>query len=57
VGIDNARFKKPVTPGDQLILNVSLLRQVRGIGKFAAHATVDSVLVTEAELMCTIKQG
>ena len=57
VGIDNARFKKPVIPGDQLILNVSMLRQVRGIGKFAAHATVDNVLVTEAELMCTIKQG
>src|SRR6185503_9912687 len=50
VGIDNARFKKPVIPGDQLILNVSLLRQVRGIGKFDAHATVDGVLVTEAEL-------
>jgi len=57
VGIDNARFKKPVIPGDQLILNVSMLRQVRGIGKFAAHATVDGVLVTEAELMCTIKKG
>jgi 3-hydroxyacyl-[acyl-carrier-protein] dehydratase len=57
VGIDNARFKKPVIPGDQLILNVSMLRQVRGIGKFAAHATVDGVLVTEAELMCTIKEG
>jgi 3-hydroxyacyl-[acyl-carrier-protein] dehydratase len=57
VGIDHARFKKPVTPGDQLILNVSMLRQVRGIGKFAAHATVDNVLVTEAELMCTIKEG
>ena len=57
VGIDHARFKKPVTPGDQLILNVSMLRQVRGIGKFAAHATVDGVLVTEAELMCTIKEG
>ena len=57
VGIDHARFKRPVTPGDQLILNVSLLRQVRGIGKFAAHATVDNVLVTEAELMCTIKEG
>ena len=56
VGIDNARFKKPVIPGDQLILNVSMLRQVRGIGKFAAHATVDGVLVTEAELMCTIKE-
>ena len=57
VGIDHARFKRPVTPGDQLILNVSLLRQVRGIGKFAAHATVDNLLVTEAELMCTIKEG
>jgi len=57
VGIDHARFKRPVTPGDQLILNVSLLRQVRGIGKFAAHATVDNVLVPEAELMCTIKEG
>jgi 3-hydroxyacyl-[acyl-carrier-protein] dehydratase len=57
VGIDHARFKRPVTPGDQLVLNVSLLRQVRGIGKFAAHATVDNVLVTEAELMCTIKEG
>jgi 3-hydroxyacyl-[acyl-carrier-protein] dehydratase len=57
VGIDNARFKRPVIPGDQLILNVSMLRQVRGIGKFAAHATVDGVLVTEAELMCTIKEG
>jgi len=56
VGIDNARFKKPVTPGDQLILNVTMLRQVRGIGKFAAHATVNEVLVTEAELMCTIKE-
>lgn len=56
VGIDNARFKKPVTPGDQLILNVAMLRQVRGIGKFAAHATVNEVLVTEAELMCTIKE-
>jgi 3-hydroxymyristoyl/3-hydroxydecanoyl-(acyl carrier protein) dehydratase len=33
-----------------------MLRQVRGIGKFAAHATVNEVLVTEAELMCTIKE-
>jgi 3-hydroxyacyl-[acyl-carrier-protein] dehydratase len=57
VGIDNARFKKPVTPGDQLVLNVSMVRQVRGIGKFASHATVGGVVVTEAELMCTIKEG
>jgi 3-hydroxyacyl-[acyl-carrier-protein] dehydratase len=57
VGIDHARFKKPVIPGDQLVLNVSMLRQVRGIGKFAAFATVNDVVVTEAELMCTIKEG
>jgi 3-hydroxyacyl-[acyl-carrier-protein] dehydratase len=57
VGIDNARFKRPVIPGDQLMLNVSLLRQVRGIGKFAAFAKVHDTVVTEAELMCTIKEG
>jgi 3-hydroxyacyl-[acyl-carrier-protein] dehydratase len=57
VGIDGARFKKPVIPGDQLVLKVNMLRQVRGIGKFAAQATVDDQLVTEAELLCTLKAG
>jgi len=56
VGIDNARFKKPVTPGDQLILEVKMGRQVRGIGKFQAQARVGGIIVTEAELMCTIKE-
>lgn len=56
VGIDNARFKKPVTPGDQLILDVTMGRSVRGIGKFAAQARVGDSVVTEAELMCTIKE-
>jgi 3-hydroxyacyl-[acyl-carrier-protein] dehydratase len=56
VGIDNARFKKPVMPGDQLMLEVSVLRNMRGIGKFAARARVGDVLVAEAELMCTIKE-
>lgn len=55
VGIDGARFKKPVGPGDQLILKVSLLRQLRGIYKFSAAAEVDGVLVAEAELMCTMR--
>lgn len=55
VGIDNARFKKPVRPGDQLILDVTMLRSVRGIGKFGGKARVGDTLVTEAELMCTIK--
>jgi 3-hydroxyacyl-[acyl-carrier-protein] dehydratase len=56
VGIDNARFKKPVMPGDQLILDVDMLRIVRGIGKFAAQARVNDAVVSEAELMCTIKE-
>jgi 3-hydroxyacyl-[acyl-carrier-protein] dehydratase len=56
VGIDNARFKKPVIPGDQLILDVSMLRSVRGIAKLTAQARVGETVVTEAELMCTIKK-
>jgi len=56
VGIDRARFKRPVVPGDQLKLNVTLLRQVRGIAKFTAIATVDEAVVAEAELLCTIKE-
>jgi 3-hydroxyacyl-[acyl-carrier-protein] dehydratase len=56
VGIDNARFKKPVMPGDQLILQVDMLRIVRGIGKFTARARVGEAMVTEAELLCTIKE-
>jgi 3-hydroxyacyl-[acyl-carrier-protein] dehydratase len=56
VGIDNARFKKPVIPGDQLILDVDMLRIVRGIGKFDARAKVGDAVVTEAQLMCTIRE-
>ncbi len=52
VGIDAARFKKPVTAGDQLHLHIELLRQIRGIWKFKAEARVEGVLVAEAELMC-----
>lgn len=55
VGIDNARFKRPVEPGDQLMLNINLVRCLRGIWKFNAHATVNDVVVCEAELMCTVK--
>jgi 3-hydroxyacyl-[acyl-carrier-protein] dehydratase len=56
VGIDGARFKRPVVPGDQLRMEATLLRSVRGIWKFAAKATVDGQLACEAELMCTLKQ-
>jgi len=56
VGIDRARFKKPVVPGDQLVLDVAMIRSVRGIGKFTAEARVGDGVVTEAELLCTIKE-
>ncbi len=55
-GIDGARFKRPVEPGDQLILEVTLLRSKSGIYKFAARATVDGALAVEAELMCTMRK-
>ena len=52
VGIDGARFKKPVMPGDQLHLHVEILRQMRGIWKYKAEARVEGQVVAEAELMC-----
>ncbi|WP_222428792.1 3-hydroxyacyl-ACP dehydratase FabZ [Denitratisoma sp. DHT3] len=55
VGIDNARFKRPVSPGDQLIFEVSISANRRGIWKFAAVAKVDDQVAAEAELMCTVR--
>ncbi len=55
VGIDNARFKKPVTAGDVLKLSVIINRQVRGVWKYTAQALVENQVVAEAELMCTIR--
>lgn len=55
-GIDSARFKRPVEPGDQLMLEVELSRAKAGIYKFAARATVAGELAVEAELMCTMRQ-
>ncbi|WP_246540158.1 3-hydroxyacyl-ACP dehydratase FabZ [sulfur-oxidizing endosymbiont of Gigantopelta aegis] len=52
VGIDKARFKRPVNPGEQLILKVDVIKNMRGVWKFAAVATVDDQLVASAELMC-----
>ena len=55
VGIDEARFKRPVGPGDQLVLEVLLERKVRGIWKFDAKARVGEALVAEAKIMCTVR--
>ena len=55
VGIDNARFKRPVEPGDQLILEVELDRIKGGIYKFKGVARVDTNVACEADLMCTMR--
>jgi 3-hydroxyacyl-[acyl-carrier-protein] dehydratase len=54
VGIDRARFKKPVVPGDQLELVVNLERQLRGIGRFSCEARVDGEIVAEATILCAV---
>ena len=54
-GIDNARFKRPVVPGDQLIFDVEITHAKRNIYKYKARASVDGELAAEAELMCAIK--
>ncbi len=54
-GIDRARFKKPVMPGDQLVLEVSIERTVRNVVKYAGKAYVGDALVAEAELLCTLR--
>ena len=56
VGIDGARFKKPVTPGDQLILEVDAGRTGRGIAKFTAVAKVGTAVVAEAGLLCALRE-
>lgn len=56
VGIDGARFKRPVSAGDQLIIKVEILRSMRGVWKFKALAEVEGQLAAEAEIMCTIRE-
>ncbi len=57
VGIDAARFKRPVGPGDQLRMEVEILRSSRGIYKFKSRGLVDGDIVVEAELMCTMRSS
>lgn len=54
-GIDGARFKRPVEPGDQLVMDVSLDRMKAGIFKFKGTARVGEAIACEAELMCTMR--
>ncbi len=55
-GIDRARFKRPVEPGDQLMLHVTFDRMKAGIVKFTTEARVGDAVVAEAELMCTMRR-
>ena len=55
VGIDEARFKRPVIPGDQLLLEVSMERNARGLWKFAGEARVGDVVAAEAKILCTLR--
>lgn len=54
-GIDNARFKRPVVPGDQLVFHVRLDKHKRDLWKFAATASVDGDLACEADMLCVLK--
>ena len=55
-GVDNARFKKPVIPGDQLHLNVSIERKIKGFWKYNGAALVENEIVAEAEITCILKE-
>ena len=57
VGIDKARFRKPVEPGDQLILTATLERALKGIWKFASTALVGEIEVAHAEMMVAPETG
>jgi len=56
VGIDGARFKKPVIPGDQLLIEITQGRVARGLGKFTGVARVDGTVVAEAEMLCALRE-
>jgi 3-hydroxyacyl-[acyl-carrier-protein] dehydratase len=56
-GIDKARFKRPVVPGDQLEIEVLIERGLRGVWKFSCKARVDGALVCEAEMLCSVRKA
>jgi 3-hydroxyacyl-[acyl-carrier-protein] dehydratase len=57
LGIDDARFKSPVAPGDQLTLHARIDRHLKGIWKFTAQARVGERLAAEAKLMCAMRDA
>jgi 3-hydroxyacyl-[acyl-carrier-protein] dehydratase len=57
VGIDEARFKSPVGPGDQLMLHARIERRLKGIWKFSTEARVDGRLAAEGKMMCALRDA
>jgi 3-hydroxyacyl-[acyl-carrier-protein] dehydratase len=57
VGIDEARFKSPVMPGDQLLLHARIDRHLKGIWKFSTEARVGERLAAEAKMMCALRDA
>jgi beta-hydroxyacyl-ACP dehydratase FabZ len=55
VSVDNARFRRPVRPGDQLRIEMKVIKRKGSVAKMAGHATVDGALVAEAEVMCKLQ--
>ena len=56
VSVDKARFKRPVVPGDQVILTVSFVRRIKNMMKFNTTASVDDKVVASAQIMCASKE-
>ena len=57
LGIDEARFKSPVVPGDQLVLEARIERHLKGVWKFAAEARVGERLAAAAKMMCALRDA
>ena len=57
VGVDNARFRQPVEPGDQLVIEIDLVRTTRGIWKVEGRAKVEERVVASADLMGALRDG
>jgi len=57
LGIDEARFKSPVVPGDQLVLEARIERHLKGVWRFAAEARVGERLVAVAKMMCALRDA
>jgi beta-hydroxyacyl-ACP dehydratase FabZ len=55
VAVDHARFRRPVRPGDQLRIEMKVIKRKGTVAKMAGHATIDGVLVAEAEVMCKLQ--